>query len=374
MFEYRHLRRLLFTLEPERAHAVALAALVCAGRFRPLQRNIRKRCAAADSRLEQKILGVDFANPVGLAAGFDKNGIALQGLASLGFGFLEAGTVTPEPQAGNKKPRVFRYLEQESLQNALGFNNDGLTAMQRRLSDSRPPGLPLGINIGKDRTTGLEAAPRDYAALLSGLSGLCDYFVINVSSPNTPGLRELQSRRMLAELITTGRELVRQPILVKLAPDLELGEALNLCRAAVAAGAAGLVLTNTTTDYDLLPGARPQGGLSGRVLRERSFEMLEAVAAELFGKCVLISVGGIDSPAEVYRRLRAGASLVQIYTGLIFRGPGLVRELNRGLLDLLDRDGVGSVEEIIGAGCHRPGPGTQEVARTEEQERGGPTP
>lgn len=350
---YRHLRRLLFALDAERAHELSVGGLGWACRLRPIARRIQQRCAVIDPRLEQKLWELDFANPVGLAAGFDKNGVAVTGLATLGFGFLEVGTVTPKPEAGNPRPRVFRYPEYESLQNALGFNNAGLKAMRRSLSGSRPCGTPVGVNIGKNRSTANAAAGDDYAALLTGLSGLCDYFVVNVSSPNTPGLRDLQTRRGLTALISRGRQLVAQPILVKLAPELDLGAAVELAQAAVGAGAGGLVLTNTTTDYSLLPGARAGGGLSGRVLRERSFEMLQAVASELFGRCLLISVGGIDSADEAYRRLRAGASLVQIFTALVFRGPGLVREINRGLLERLDRDGARGLPEVIGVDRRR---------------------
>jgi dihydroorotate dehydrogenase len=244
---------------------------------------------------------------------------------------------------------MFRFPDQETLQNALGFNNRGMVAIKTELARQRPAKVPLGINIGKNEDTPEERAEEDYLALFAELSDCCDYFVINVSSPNTPGLRSLQEVDRVQTLVRRGRELTPRPILVKLAPDLEDRKAIDLSRAAVNAGAAGIVLTNTTTDYGLIPGADRVGGLSGRVLKKRSFELLERVAAELFGQCLLVSVGGVDSAEEAYRRLRAGASLLQIYTALVFQGPALVRDINRNLCTLMARDGVESLDEVIGA-------------------------
>ena len=260
------------------------------------------------------------------------------------------GTVTPRPQPGNPRPRVFRFPDQETLQNALGFNNRGMAAIKTELAKQRPAGVPLGVNLGKNKATPVERAEEDYAALFAELSDCCDYFVVNVSSPNTPGLRSLQEVASVQTLVRKGRELTPRPILVKLAPDLEDGEAVDLGRAAVDAGAAGIVLTNTTTNYGLIPGADRVGGLSGGVLKKRSFELLERVAAELFGQCLLVSVGGVDTAGEAYRRLRAGASLLQLYTALVFQGPALVRDINRDLCALMARDGLESLDEVIGAG------------------------
>jgi dihydroorotate dehydrogenase len=314
-----------------------------------LCRSVGHRLTVADRRLRQEIWGLEFGNPVGLAAGFDKNGSISTAVAALGFGFVEVGTVTPRPQPGNPRPRIFRFPDQETLQNALGFNNRGMVAMKTELARQRPAGVPLGINIGKNKATPVERAEGDYLELFAELSDCCDYFVVNVSSPNTPGLRALQEVDSVQTLVRKGRELTPRPILVKLAPDLEDRKAIDLSRAAVNAGAAGIVLTNTTTDYGLIPGADRVGGLSGRVLKKRSFELLERVAAELFGQCLLVSVGGVDSAEEAYRRLRAGASLLQIYTALVFQGPALVRDINRNLCTLMARDGVESLDEVIGA-------------------------
>ncbi len=337
-------------LEPERAHAVALGALGLASRSGAVVKALRRRFAPPDSdRLTQHLLGRTFSNPIGLAAGFDKNARAVRGLAALGFGFVELGTVTPRPQSGNPRPRIFRHPELESLQNALGFNNDGMDAVHRRLAAGYPYPFPVGLNIGKNATTRLERAEDDYQSLFRRFSNHTDYFVINVSSPNTPGLRDLQTPARLTALLRWGLELTARPILVKLSPDLELETAVDLGGTAVRAGAAGIIVTNTTTDYRLIPGASERGGLSGRVLRQRSFAMLQALAAELLGSTLLISVGGVDSGEEVYRRLRAGASLVQTYTALVYRGPGLASSALARLLELMDRDGVRSVSELVGA-------------------------
>jgi dihydroorotate dehydrogenase len=308
-----------------------------------------QRLTVTDRRLRQEIWDLEFGNPIGMAAGFDKNGNVAKAVAALGFGFVEVGTVTPRPQPGNPRPRIFRFPAEETLQNALGFNNRGMTAMKQGLEGRRGAGVPLGINIGKNKDTPVERAEEDYAVLFRELSECCDYFVVNISSPNTPGLRSLQEARIVQSLVRQGREITPRAILVKLAPDLEDSVALELGLAAIDAGAAGIVLTNTTTDYSLVAGADRVGGLSGRVLKKRSFELLECLAAELFGRCLLVSVGGVDSAKEAYRRLRAGASLLQIYTALVFQGPSLVREINRGLGELMARDGVKSLEEVIGA-------------------------
>lgn len=342
------LHRLLLRLDAERAHGLAITGLRTAGASPFLRAWLRKRCQLADPRLGQDLLGVRFPNPIGLAAGFDKDGLAISGCESLGFGFVEVGTVTPRPQAGNPRPRLFRHPRHASLQNAMGFNNRGLESLVRRL-ERRAEGNPLGVNIGRNRDTPPAEEAEDYRRVAARLSGGCDYFVVNVSSPNTPGLRDLQKKDRLAELLQAIGGATGTPFLVKLSPDLDPKDAVALAGTSIEGGAVGVVLTNTTIDYSLLPGSMAPGGLSGRVLRERSFELLRAVAGELFGSCLLISVGGIETAEEVYRRLRHGASLVQLYTALVYHGPRLVRALNGGLLRLLDRDGAGSVGEVVGA-------------------------
>ncbi len=340
--------RLLLRLDPERAHGLALTGLRAASSLPILRRALAGRYRVADPRLEQRLLGARFPNPVGLAAGFDKDGLAIAGFDALGFGFVEVGTVTPRPQKGNPRPRLFRYPGHASLRNAMGFNNRGLEALAGRVA-GRGGDVPVGVNVGRNRDTPAEREADDYRRAVERLSGACDYFVVNVSSPNTPGLRDMQEEGRLVSLLEAVRESTETPFLVKLSPDLATARAVELATASVAAGAAGVVLTNTTTDYSLLPGAAAPGGLSGRILRQRSFEILRAVAGELFGRCLLISVGGIETADEAYRRLRHGASLVQLYTALVYRGPRLARELNEGLLRLLDRDGARNIAETIGA-------------------------
>jgi dihydroorotate dehydrogenase len=348
---YPHLRRLLFRLDPEASHGIGMAALRALGALGAIEgRSPRLPDGAADPRLAQRLLGLAFPNPLGLAAGFDKDAVAVRGFAALGFGFVEVGTVTPRPQAGNPRPRLFRLPEAASLQNALGFNNAGLDAMAGRLRALRraPLPIPLGVNLGKNKDTPAERALDDYEALVRGVGALCDYLVVNLSSPNTPGLRDLQSEEFLRALLPRALALTTRPVLVKLSPDLPLEQAAALAGTAVDAGAAGILVTNTTTEYALAPGARDFGGLSGRVLKEKSFRMLQALAP-LRKRAVLVSVGGIDSGEEAYRRLRAGASLLQVYTALVYEGPGLPRRILRELLALLERDGARSVAEVIGA-------------------------
>lgn len=347
---YPLLRRLLFRLDAETSHGIGMAALRTTQALPGVTAALARRNLVSSEALRQTLFGREFPNPVGLAAGFDKDAVAVRALPALGFGFVEVGTVTPLPQPGNPRPRLFRHPAERSLQNALGFNNGGLEAMRRRLARLHPFVLPLGVNLGKNKATPPERALDDYETLIRGLHDLCDYLVVNLSSPNTPGLRDLQNEAFLRSVLGLAATVTAKPVLVKIAPDLTPDQAVALSEIGVEAGAAGIIATNTTVDYSLLPGAKDFGGLSGRVLREKSFAILEAVAKALFGRTVLISVGGIDSGAEAYRRLRAGASLVQIYTALIYEGPSLPRRINEELLALMERDGVKGIYEIIGAG------------------------
>lgn len=342
------LHKTLLHLDPERAHDRAIDAMRLAqGLGLPLEW-LRHRCGVQDDRLVQTLWGHQFANPVGLAAGYDKNAEVIHALSALGFGFLEVGTVTPMPQRGNPRPRVFRHREQKSLQNALGFNNAGGKAMARQLRRQAPHPVPLGVNVGKNKVTAEGEAIRDYEVLVDLLAEFASYLVINVSSPNTPGLRDMQQRGTVIELVEACRSRTSKPVLVKLAPDLSDIDAVDLAEAAVEAGAAGIVVTNTTIDYSLLPGVEPRGGLSGRVLRRRSYEVLQLIARNLAKRCVLISVGGIESAVDVYARLRAGANLVQLYTAMIYEGPLLIHRILEDLVARMEADGVGSVEDIVG--------------------------
>ena len=352
MGAYHLAKPLLFRLDAERAHGLGKRALRLVAAWPPLEARWRRRHLVDDPRLAQELFGRRFANPVGLAAGFDKDGEVLGAVPALGFGFAEAGTVTPEPQPGNPRPRLFRHPEAQSLQNRLGFNNRGAAALARRLDRLGPLPYPLGVNLGPNRKTPPERVLDDYRKLLAvfGRRAEVAYLVINVSSPNPPGLRALQDERFLAAVLGAAREATDLPVLVKLDPDLPPPRAAELAAAAIDGGAAGIVATNTSADLTLLPGADPAGGgLSGAVLRERSYGTLRAVAGALAGRAVLIAAGGIDSAAEAYRRIRAGAALVQLYTALVYRGPDLPGEINRGLLALLERDGLPSLAAAVGA-------------------------
>ena len=349
MFDYESLKPWLFKLQPENAHTVAAALLSSASFCPPLFNGWMAKHFVTHPSLTQELFGRTFLNPVGLAAGFDKNATMLHGVMSLGFGFSEIGTLTPKPQEGNPRPRLWRHIEEESLQNAMGFNNDGLFRISHRLKNIYPFSTPIGVNIGKNKITPDDKAIKDYTTLIKALHEYADYMVINISSPNTPGLRDLQNEAFISQLFSEAKALTDKPILLKIAPDMSEDQAVALCVHAVASGADGIIATNTTVDYSLVSEPEDIGGLSGEVLRERSFYIFDAIARELYGKATLISVGGISTPEEAYRRIRAGASLIQIYTSLIFKGPEVIEEINSGLVDLLASDGYSSITEAIGA-------------------------
>ena len=342
MSGYESLRPLLFWLDAERAHAWTLRSLALAGSLRPVRRALRRVYAFQDPLPPVEAFGLRFANPLGLAAGYDKNGVAVHGLACLGFGHLELGTVTRAAQPGNPRPRLFRLPEDQGLINRLGFPNAGAAALQARLRRARPPGVVLGVNIGKGVDTPLERAGEDYVRLLEMFSDLADYLAVNVSSPNTAGLRRLQARQHLEGLLValgearaarvrrTGRRL---PILVKLAPDLSEAELEEAVGAIVDGEMDGIIATNTTLERDGLRSSnrRETGGLSGRPLRERSTQVIRSIHALTRGSLPIVGVGGVFEARDVWEKLDAGATLVQLYTGLVYRGPRIVREILQGL-------------------------------------------
>lgn len=349
MFDYESLKPWLFKLQPENAHTLAAGLLRGASFCPPLANSWMAKHFVSHPSLSQELFGRTFLNPVGLAAGFDKNATMFHGVMAMGFGFSEIGTLTPKPQEGNPRPRLWRHIEEESLQNAMGFNNDGLFRISHRLKNIYPFSTPIGVNIGKNKITPEDRAIKDYTTLIKALHEYADYMVINISSPNTPGLRDLQNEAFITQLFAEAKAITSKPILLKIAPDMSEDQAVALCAHAVESGADGIIATNTTVDYFLVSEPEEMGGLSGEVLRERSFYIFDAIARELFGKTTLISVGGINSPEEAYRRIRAGASLIQLYTSLIFKGPEVVEEINSGLIDLLASDGFNSITEAIGA-------------------------
>ncbi len=335
---YTLFRRLLFSLEPETAHGMTLNLVRLAGNLPTARWLLEKRYAAPQKPVE--VFGLNFKNPVGLAAGYDKDGIAIRGMAALGFGHLEIGTVTPRPQGGNPKPRVFRLVEDKAIINRMGFPGKGSLHVERQMSSvvRRPSSVVVGVNLGKNKDTPLENASDDYVTLIRTFAPLSDYLAINISSPNTVGLRRLQGRDMLENLLKQidrerGTWNLKRPILVKIAPDLSDDELDDALRVILDTGMDGVIATNTTLGRDGLLSARRDetGGLSGSPLRVRSEAMLGKVVKRLDGRLPTISVGGIMSPEDAKRRLDMGAALVQVYTGLVYAGPGLVREIVKSL-------------------------------------------
>ena len=346
---YANLKKMLFKLDPETAHSLAGFGLKAVAYCAPLLRYVTKQNFVTHPMLRQTIFGRTFQNPVGLGAGFDKNGQYITAMPTMGFGFTEIGTVTPKPQSGNPKPRLFRLIEENSIQNAMGFNNFGSAYMLERLKKLYFFDYPIGVNIGKNKVTPEHQALMDYETLFKTFKDHGDYIVINISSPNTPGLRDLQNEAFINAIFTMAKEITTQPVLLKIAPDMTPQDAITLCKTAVQAGAAGIIATNTTIDYSLTPYAKDFGGISGALLTEKSFKLFQAIGKELHDKTLLISVGGIDSAQEAYRRIRAGASLVQVYSMLVYRGPALIKEINEGIIDLLKADGFRHISEAIGA-------------------------
>jgi len=349
LFSYQNLKKILFKLEPETAHTIAGLGLRTVSHFPVILRMMKDHNFVTEPIIQQKIFGRTFQNPVGLGAGFDKDGQYISAMPTLGFGFTEIGTVTPKPQDGNAKPRLFRLIEDSSIQNAMGFNNKGKDFMLQQLKKLYFFDYPLGINIGKNKLTSEEDALKDYETLFRAFKDYGDYIVINISSPNTPGLRDLQNEEFINAIFTLAKEITTQPVLLKIAPDMTAEDAIALCKTAVDAGAAGIIATNTTIDYSLTEHAKDFGGISGALLTEKSYELFRAIGKELYGKTLLISVGGIDSAEEAYKRIKAGASLVQVYSMLIYKGPSLIKEINEGLVKLLQEDGYKHISEAIGA-------------------------
>ncbi len=327
----RLVRPLLFSIDPESAHHFTIACLRLASNIDPILRALGRFRPAPKPT---KLFGLDFPNPIGLAAGLDKNGVALPAWAALGFGFIEIGTVTAKPQPGNPQPRIFRLPEQRALINRLGFNNDGADAIAHRLDKLKqsgrwPGSCPVGINIGKSMTTPVADAAADYLYSFRLLRDLADYIVLNVSSPNTPGLRELQGVDALNGLL---RAIAEQnmnspkPIVVKIAPDLDANQLEQIIATCEANQVAAIIATNTTLDHSSIPTANDeQGGLSGAPVREKSTMLIRNIVAR--STIPVIASGGVLDAESAREKFEAGARLVQVYTGLIYRGPGLLREI-----------------------------------------------
>ena len=348
-FSYETAKKILFKLNPETAHLVGGLALKALPYAPIILKATKNYYFIEDPSLHQNLFGKLFRNPVGLAAGFDKNGEYITAMPTLGFGFTEIGTITPKPQIGNAKPRLFRLKEDRSIQNAMGFNNRGADYMLKRLDKLYFFDYPIGINIGKNKLTAEEDSMEDYETLLYTFKNYGDYIVINISSPNTPGLRDLQNEKFITDLFMMAKEITAQPIFLKIAPDMEAKDAIDLCTTAVNAGATGIIATNTTIDYSVTKNAKDFGGISGALVREKSYKLFKAIGEKLYGKAILISVGGIETPEDAYRRIKAGATLIQVYSMLIYNGPKMIKEINEGLIKLLKADGYSNISEAIGA-------------------------
>lgn len=340
---YQLLKPLLFRFEPEEIHHFVTGALKAANNVWGASFLLKKVFHVEDQRLARKVFGLTFKNPVGLAAGFDKNASSINELSKFGFGFIEIGTVTPLPQAGNDKPRMFRLPSDSALINRMGFNNEGVEVAALRLKHLKRDGVLIGGNIGKNKLTPNEDAVNDYIKCFDALFDVVDYFVVNVSSPNTPGLRELQEKGPLTRILTAlqqrnSRNSISRPILLKIAPDLTNEQLDDIIDIVKETAIAGVIATNTTISREGLNSAdhlvAEQGGLSGKPLTTRATEVIKYLS-ETSGKAFpIIGVGGIHSPQDAVDKLNAGASLIQIYTGFIYEGPTLIKRINNRILDM----------------------------------------
>ena len=347
-------RPLFQAMDPERAHGLAIAAL---------KAGIYPRADAADDpRLAVRVWGLDFSNPLGMAAGFDKNGEVPSALLALGFAFVEIGTVTPRPQQGNPRPRIFRLPQDAALINRLGFNSDGHAAVRERLRSLARRGGVVGVNIGANKDSADRIA--DYARGLEAFWGLADYFTVNISSPNTPDLRRLQARGELVTLLTSLNEArdrltdamgKRTPVLIKIAPDVTERELEDIAEACLAHGADGVIVSNTTISRDGLASAHASeaGGLSGAPLFALSTRVLARLHRLTEGRLPLVGVGGVTSGEAAYAKIKAGASLVQLYTALTYQGPALIARIKRDLVAFMERDGITSIGDATGVEAER---------------------
>ncbi|HZG18013.1 MAG TPA: quinone-dependent dihydroorotate dehydrogenase [Candidatus Bathyarchaeia archaeon] len=357
---YPLIKRFLFSMDPEMAHERTIELLKMVDNNPAGKRLLQAMYQIRDERLSMKLWGTTFPNPVGLAAGFDKNAEVYHALAALGFGFVEVGTITPMSQPGNEKPRLFRLPEHEAVINRMGFNNHGAYPASQNLMDYLYADIPIGVNIGKNKVTPNEEAASDYVKCMDYLYAYGHFFVINISSPNTPNLRDLQEtnnlRQLLRAIKAKARELETRgmqakPILLKVAPDMTDEQMRDTVQAAVEEGISGLIATNTTLSREPVkdhPHAEQTGGLSGRPLEERATAWIREIYQEVGSKVPIIGVGGIFTGEDAYRKIRAGASLVQVYTGMIYEGPGIAKKINKQLIRLLERDGFAHIKEAVG--------------------------
>ena len=328
----------LFLFDPEKIHTFTFFLIKVFFKIPILGFIIESFYKVKSPKLERKLFGLNFENPVGIAAGFDKNATHISEFEKFGFGFIEIGTVTPKPQHGNPKKRLFRLKEDTAIINRMGFNNDGVTKIKNRLKKNY--NVLIGGNIGKNKVTPNSQAKNDYIICFKELYNYVDYFVVNVSSPNTPGLRELQSKEFLNDLFIDlnklkSNETVKKPILIKISPDLSKEKILEILEVIDTNNIDGIIATNTTIDYPNLKSKNKNetGGLSGAPLYDKSNEVISFISKKTNGKLPIIGVGGISTPEQAVKKIEAGANLIQLYTGIIYEGPGIVRKINKKLLN-----------------------------------------
>lgn len=328
----------LFLFDPEKIHTFTFFLIKVFFKIPILGFIIESFYKVKSPKLERKLFGLNFENPVGIAAGFDKNATHISEFEKFGFGFIEIGTVTPKPQHGNPKKRLFRLKEDTAIINRMGFNNDGVTKIKNRLKKNY--NVLIGGNIGKNKVTPNSQAKNDYIICFKELYNYVDYFVVNVSSPNTPGLRELQSKEFLNDLFIDlnklrSNETVKKPILIKISPDLSKEKILEILEVIDTNNIDGIIATNTTIDYPNLKSKNKNetGGLSGAPLYDKSNEVISFISKKTNGKLPIIGVGGISTPEQAVKKIEAGAHLIQLYTGIIYEGPGIVRKINKKLLN-----------------------------------------
>lgn len=352
---YKKIRPYLYKCDAEKIHNMAIKIMHLPQKIPLFESMIARVYCYFHESLAQDIHGLHFYNPIGLASGFDKNAESVRALASLGFGYLELGSVTHMPQDGNPKPRLFRHVAEESLQNAMGFNNIGARGMLANLKEVYPFCVPIGINIGKNKNLAQADSLKNYELSLDTLKDYGDYFAFNLSSPNTPGLRDLQNENFVAELLAMAKSITNKPLFIKIAPDMQIDSMLAVCERAIEGGVSGIIATNTSTDYALLQNPQKRdgesfGGVSGKVIATKSKEVLKILGQTFHKKTTLIAVGGIYSADEAYERIKLGASLVQILSSMIYEGPTIVAKMNNELAKKLQADGFSHINEAVGVG------------------------
>ena len=351
---YKKIKPKLFRMDAEDAHNLIINVMKKTQSIPFIDSCLQKKYCVQYPSLHQRIYGLNFYNPIGLASGFDKNAEVIKPMRNIGFGFLELGSITFIPQSGNDRPRIWRHVAESSLQNHLGFNNIGAKAAAKNLAKHYPFSIPLGVNIGRNKDLNNQDSLKNYERSLRILSHCGDYFAFNLSSPNTPNLRDLQNESFVKELLQMAKSITSKPVFIKISPDMNVDSMLEVVQSAIDSGADGIVATNTTIEYGLLQNpfrknGQNIGGISGEVLSQKSREILKILGKHFFKKTTLISVGGICSASEAYLRLGFGASLIQILSGMIYHGPALVASMNKELDSMLKADGFSHISQVIGS-------------------------